>query len=209
MIKVFLLALAMTCVWAVARADVKITQSFGYWSVLSGLADDGKPACGVVTSFPAIGATQVFTLKWHDGQNIFLQLFKQNWKVPANYPVDVSIQFDSLTPWTAKFLGRGEDGDGIEVMMPSDKLERFATEMRFARTMIVRFPTGTEPPWVANMTGSNQAERAMGQCIMASRPATLPYVPQPPVASQPFVAPPASPQPQPVHAMPQGHYEAI
>jgi hypothetical protein len=123
-------------------------------------------------------------------------------------------------PWTGKALGKGGDGTGIELTVPDGRLAQFLNQLRFAGSMVVTFPTGSEPAWIANMTGSNAASLAMMKCYQSFNPApavtSQPYVGSPTVpparpVEQPYaVQPPhVSPLPQQPVGLPQGHYEAI
>jgi hypothetical protein len=198
-----------------AQANVTSTPAGpGYWSILSGLATDGKPTCGVSTSFPAGG---MFLVKWHQGvNNVFIQIYKSGWVIPPNASVDVSIKFDQAAPWTGKAT-QAPNGTGIEMSIPTERLGDFLNELRLSNGMVITYPTGAEPPWIANMTGSNRASIGMGACYRAYNPSTTPPV----VQTQPYgaapspqpysVAPPPQAAPTPVQTMPRlkNGYEAI
>ena len=200
-----------------SQADVKLISQSGYWAAFGGLASDNMtPLCGVRTGFPALG--RIFMVKWQPGHDIFIQLYKEGWTVPLNMPVDVQIQFDRAAPWTGKAVGKG--GTGIELIVPGGRLEPFLNELRFASSMAVTFPTGSEPAWIADMTGSNAAILGMMKCYQSfnPRPAvnSQPYVGSPTVpparpVEQPYTVQPPHipPSPQQPVSLPQGHYEAI
>ena len=200
-----------------SQADVKLISQSGYWAAFGGRASDNMTRLwGVRTGFPALG--RIFMVKWQPGHDIFIQLYKEGWTVPLNMPVDVQIQFDRAVPWIGKALGKG--GAGIELTVPGDHLEEFLKELRFASSMAVTFPTGSEPAWIANMTGSNAASLAMMKCYQGFNPppavTSQPYVGSPTIlparpVEQPYIVQPphASPSPQQPAGLPQGHYEAI
>jgi hypothetical protein len=193
----------------VAHADMITLSQSAYWSTIGGIASDGRPMCGVTTKFP----NAQFMVKWQQGgESVFIQIFKEGWNVPLKAQVDVSIQFDRATPWTGKASGiKIASVTGLELTVPSASLERFLNELRFAASMTVSFPTGSEPNWAANMTGSNNASLAMFKCYRdytaQARPQqTQPFATQPlpqPVP-QPYAAPATQPAP-PVH----GGYRTI
>jgi hypothetical protein len=199
----------MICAGA-AQADTTDLAVYGRWTVFGGTSDQKVPVCGISTSWN--GNTAGFLIKWFQGVNgLVVHIYKSSWNIPAGIQLDVSIQFGHAAPWTVRATHVGTS-KMIELTVPSDRVSAFLTEVRYSSFMTVAFPSGTEPPWVGSMEGSNNAVVAMAQCYrntqaLSSQPFAnnppQPYgnnAPQPSAPSlpphQPLRQPPAIPADQ-------------
>jgi hypothetical protein len=192
-----------------AQAEIATLSQSGAWRAFGGMANDGVSVCGLISG----GPERQFTVKWFLGRDdLIIQIFKGSWSIPAKMQIDVSIQFGQAVPWTGK--GTGFGGTGIELRVPTAKLDMFLNEFRFSNTITVSFPTGTESQWNGSMAGSNTTAVAMLQCVSRTTAASAsapsqPYTqaPQrPSIPSQPFTTPPAVVEPA---RSPQSSYRAI
>jgi hypothetical protein len=199
-LKSFLISAASAAVFVVgiAHADVRSIYQSDAWEPLAGRADNGTPMCGVQIQ----GPDKLFMVKWFQGHDaLSIHMFKPSWNIPPGTIFKVSIQFSQMVPWEGTAIGIV--GKGLELRVPDAAISKFLDELRLATSMVVRFPDGNEPPWIAIMTGNNAAVVKMAQCIqwtLHPQTPTQPYTSQaqPPAApTQPFASQPAPPAPVP------------
>lgn len=189
-------ALCLSALPAMAHAETKVLEASGTWTAFGGTSDNGQPVCGVSTSW-GVGRTSSLFVKWYYGSpQIAVQIYKSTWHIPAGTEVAVVIRLDNAPPWSGTAVAVPQYPNMIQLNVPSEKLESFMNQIRYANNLSVSFPVGNEPTWAGNMDGSNAAATTMGQCytsIMASKSApSQPYVANP---TQPFA--PAAPAPKP------------
>jgi len=173
-----------------------VLSTFGYWQVFGGIADNGSPVCGLRTGWA--GGTQGFIVKWFSGLELIVHIYKSTWNVPEGRQVDLQFQFDHAAPWFGKAAGT-KNPNLVEVRIPPDRVDSFLNEVRYANTLYVAFPSGTEAPWSGAMAGSSAGVTGLLQCVhvtnaqMAPTPAPTPSQPYAiaphPAPSQPYSTP--------------------
>jgi hypothetical protein len=197
------LALLLGSAAGTAAAQTRTIGVFGAWEAFGGATTDGRPVCGVSSSFPD---GRYFGIKYWRGQDRFtVQLIKPSWQIPAGTRVPLAVQFDQQAPWTATasgFPATTTAGAFIEFTVPFARLENFLREFRLANTASVNFQSGNEPAWRLTLSGSNAASQALDECVRrmgggvatSAKPGlggpTQPFGGGP---SQPFPAPPQVP----------------
>ncbi|MCO6415411.1 hypothetical protein JYK14_04365 [Siccirubricoccus sp. KC 17139] len=160
------IALGLGCLAGGAAAETRTIGVFGAWEAFGGATNDGRPVCGVSTSWQD---GRYFGIKYWQGQPHFtVQLIKPSWQIPAGTRVPVALQFDQLGPWTANATGNpatATAGGFVEFTVPFNRLENFLREFRYANAAAVTFRQGSEPMWRLSLSGSNAASQAMADCV--------------------------------------------
>jgi hypothetical protein len=173
---------------AAAAPTTNADADSGVWNAFRTTSVTGIRICGAMTTWP--GSGRVLFLKYFEGEgNVTVQIFKPSWDIPQGTEMRVNFQLGSAAPWTAVAKG---SKDHLDFLVGGNKFFEFMTEFRFATTMAIAFPSGTEPTWQANLTGSNAAAIAMSECIAQMSHPTQPYMsqrPAPAAPSQPFGIP--------------------
>jgi hypothetical protein len=62
-------------------------------------------------------------------------------------------------------MGDLSTGGGIEFKVPIANVDKFSSELRYANTMTLWFPTGNETPWTDDLGCSDGAVSMMTNCI--------------------------------------------
>jgi hypothetical protein len=149
-----------------ALAETRTIGTFGAWEAFGGTTNDGRPVCGVSTSWRD---GRYFGIKYWQGREYFtLQLIKPSWQIPAGTRIPVSLQFDQQGPWTATasgFPATSTAGAFVEFTVPFGRLENFLREFRLANSAVMSFSSGNEPAWRLTLSGSNAASEAMNDCV--------------------------------------------
>lgn len=183
---------------AVAQAEVVVTSRSGSWSTLGGTADDGTRMCGVEVR----GHDKRIMIKYFAGQHdLIVHLAKLSWSIPRGTRVPVEVSFDGHSPWVA-VAGGTSLPEMVEFNVKPGSIKPFMEELRWATSMTVHFPAGSETDWSADMTGSNAAAMAWARCVVTTLPRTdAPSQPfsderRPQAPTQPFsgVAAPTKPR---------------
>jgi hypothetical protein len=160
------LAVAFTLVAGGALAQTRTIGTFGAWEAFGGTSNDGRPVCGVSTSWQD---RRYFGIKYWQGREHFtIQLIKPSWQIPQGTRIPVALQFDQQSPWTASatgFPGTSTAGAFIEFTVPFGRLENFLREFRLASSAVMSFQSGNEPAWRLTLSGSNAASQAMNDCV--------------------------------------------
>jgi hypothetical protein len=155
----------------------------------------GSPACGLSNNAANPGM-KLFMVKWFYGNDyLTIQISKQSWRIPKSARGEIEIKFDNGTP----FIGTAHahpEGNIMELPVPISQINNFMQEFRDSNRMTVRFVSGNEQPWWADMAGSRPVGLAFERCIlsyldqMKSAQPTQPYSAQP---TQPFSTQPTQP----------------
>jgi hypothetical protein len=160
------LAAALALAAGGALAQTRTIGTFGAWEAFGGTTNDGRPVCGVSTSWQD---GRYFGIKYWQGREYFtVQLIKPNWQIPQGTRIPVSLQFDQQGPWTATasgFPATTTAGAFVEFTVPFGRLENFLREFRLASSAVMSFRSGTEPAWRLTLSGSNAASQAMNDCV--------------------------------------------
>ena len=184
-----------------AQAQVSVIYRAGSWETIAGVASDGKGVCGIRVR----GPDKALFIKWFAGSpHLVIHLMKLSWAIPHGTRVDMAIQFDAHSSWSGS--AEGFDQTMVELTIGANAAVRFLEELRYATSMTVRFPSGSEGDWTASMAGSNAATLKMLECInWTTRPQRRPTQPftsqaQPPATTQPYSSPVRRPSVPPVDA---------
>ncbi len=181
----------------------------GFWTVFD---SDGqgkfKPLCGMKTEYADVQAS--IMVKYILGSDNFtIHIFKQGWRFPTDQPVNfpITLGFDQEAWGQAKADGITQPSAGpmIEFYVPNKSISRFLKSFGDAQLLWIRFDEGSEKPWTAKMSGSRNAARLFGNCVVnlinanstqpygesSTQPygknSTQPYAAKPP--TQPYGAP--------------------
>ena len=193
-----------------AGAETYHTGVFGYWTSFAGVATDGKPVCGMSTSWEIRGQTVgEFLIKYFGQDEVVVHVGRVGWDVPYGQPVRVQIQIDQAPAFKVVSHGIGErEGSGsglLEFTIRHDDVwavtgknafDEFVSLLSAGRQITVSFPDGSEPSWTGQLAGSRaalQSFMACGTTIDAANRAT-PRTTQPfsgrgapePATTQPF-----------------------
>ena len=106
--KRLLLASAVAAALAVpANAETSNTGVFGYWNTFAGVADDGKPVCGMQTNWTVDGQPSAasFMIKYFGQHALVFHIGRAGWRVPYGQPVPVEIQIDQAPAFKEIALG--------------------------------------------------------------------------------------------------------
>jgi S1-C subfamily serine protease len=194
-----------------AFADTKTYYRSGAWENYAGTSNKGVPICGM--SIFTRDTSMSLHVKWSpDG--VRLMAFKDSWRIPDGTDIPVEIGFDKNTWRSGTASGetvsnRRFTSGLVTVGINDDLVDDFLGEFGNANKIWMRFTSGNETPWVADMNGSRNAAAAFRKCIswMINKgygaPPTQPYgdsdTTQPFDSTAPIVPKPVSPaatQPQ-------------
>lgn len=154
-----------------ALADNNTTQLYtgGYWSAYHVARNGaGKPMCGVSGSWTFAGGVKGWlTMKYSNENGLFMHFSKDSWSFEPELSVPLAISFDTgyregtgisaTSPQTGRPI--------IESSIPADAAPGFLEDFANAKVMTITFKEGNERPWIANMTGSRGAVKALGWCM--------------------------------------------
>jgi hypothetical protein len=161
-----LCAVALLCVSATAAAQVRTFARQNGWSAYGGNTSEGRKVCGM----SAEGGGRYLGIKYFEGDShVTIQLSKNTWRVKRGLRVNVEMQFDRFTPWTAQaeavHLGRD---DGLQFMVGRRGIAQFTNEFVRSNTLFVRFPDEREiEDWRADLAGTPTVATAWAACIEA------------------------------------------
>lgn len=185
-------ALALSA--APASAKVVDLAQAGSWTAYAGTSDTGRPICGMHIGQPGAKALHI---KWGNGDTFWtVMAWKPGWRIPDGTKIPVVVGFDKTRLGNAIATGystegklRNTIGDHVEFSVHGDLLKDFFKGFKDGDRMWIQFPSGTETPWFADLTGSETIGNVFTQCIrdVIKRypPATQPYGKEP-EATQPF-----------------------
>jgi hypothetical protein len=174
-----------------AFADTKDIAKSGAWTAYAGTSDTGKPMCGMAIK----GSDKTLHIKWGQGWPDYgIFAWKQGWRTPEGAKLSVSLGFDkkplgdaTATGFQTKAEHRAYLGDYIQFSVGPEKIDEFMSEFAEADKMWLRFNSGNETPWFADMKGSRSIAAAFSKCVKAlSVEPTQPYGKQPEAGTQPF-----------------------
>jgi hypothetical protein len=166
-----------------AIADTRTLATQGAWKAYGGRSTDGTQVCGMSVSGDQGRSLHI---KYYDGTNdLSLQAFKESWRIPVGTRFPVIMRVDGRSPWhVPQAYGRG---DLVEWRVSLSQGDSFLSEFRFGTNLNIAFPSGSEAPWTASLSGSNAITSVFITCIQSMTGNNRP------VASQPFGAVPTQP----------------
>lgn len=154
-----------------AHADMRPFARAGVWSVLNGTANDsGHRMCMMQTVW---GRDRVLAIKWVSDGGLFLHVLKAGWRMPDQVvAVQLDVQFDHHRSWSLHGDGGGDSFQtsvavSITSLRDDAVFKLFMHEFADADKMVVRFPGGTERPWVAELKGSETIAAHFKKCVDA------------------------------------------
>jgi len=155
------------------------TQKIGAWAAFEGTDDGDNPVCGIINS----GVDRVLTIKrWASSSRLVVQIFETSWQIPKDTIVRVDVQVDEYGWWNAK--AGSIPPDGLEFNFQDDRIEGFLRELALGQKIYIKFPEGSEPPWVGGLAGSAKMVFLLADCV--SRMGPKPPPTQPYGATQPY-----------------------
>jgi hypothetical protein len=173
-----LLAAALLVGASSAHAEMKVVARAGAWSAAAGGASDtGKPMCQMTNN----SDIRSFHIKWLPVDDLFINIGKDNWKVPAGVEMPLVIRFDQETPFKVTANGAADYPRyiGLKIDDAADA-RRFMEQFKTAAKLSISFPGGSEREWVLSMDGSDTIAQKFTECIAAlmkkyGGPATQPF----------------------------------
>ena len=146
---------------AQAENDITLYSSKdSQWSV-SQMArnSNGDAMCTMQTLF----AKGAIWLKMSAHGSLQFHVGKGTWSfVKGNKRVPLTVSFDDREDWPAKaeILGK----DLLYLTLTPEQMPRFLDQVRTSDKMVVHFPKGNEPDWIAGMKGSRKAVEVFWKC---------------------------------------------
>lgn len=209
----------MLALLGTAPAGAALTTYYhaGSWHAFSGTDAANRLVCGIGTENAQDGRSLTITAVI-GGQGLFFRAIKPSWAIPAGTPVPVLLRIGRGEPWSFQATG---DATHLEWGLGPEQAAQFDPRFRGATSMALSFPTGSEPPWVISLAGSNAVNHTFARCITDltrreqgaaaspagaapagptqpfGAPATQPFSPQAAPGSPPVGAPSAPPGPVP------------
>lgn len=122
-------------------------------------------------------------------------LTKPTWRIPGGTPVRVVATFSDRTKVALTGVGRGDQA----VFELRDELRQWVHGFTAAKSGVIAFAGGSEPPWQLDLAGTSSAVTAMAECIKTSDIANVPppFTPAPQPVAIAGGYPRANPEPQP------------
>jgi hypothetical protein len=160
-------ALALTCFAASSvGAEVVTFKSSGGWQAFGGRSEDNRKVCGV----SADGGGRWLGVKYYEGDDgLTLQLSKNTWTVRNGAQIDIKMQFDYESPWTARARAfHMSNGDGaIQFSVGRKQILQWLKEFKASNMLYVRFPGSDVEDWQADLSGTEEIVDALGLCLQA------------------------------------------
>jgi hypothetical protein len=183
-----LLAAALLVGASSANAEMKVVARAGALSASAGTTPgDGKPTCEMANR----ADIRTFLIRWNVGSELFIQVSKDNWKVPAGLEMPLAIRFDQEVPFKFTAKGKPDQPRWIEFLIgDAADARHFVDQVSTAAKLSVSFPGGSEREWVLNMDGSDTIARKFTECVAALKKkyvegATQPFGSQQPIDKSP------------------------
>lgn len=163
----------------------------GAWETYITRATDNRPMCGMKVE----GRGTMLTIKY-SGDQIFLQMYKMGWSIPAETEIPGWLQFDNSQRFP--MIGTGymhRSGAGyVEFTVKQGTEVEFLSLFGDADKMVLGFDQGTQVPFTVNMNGSRGAAQSFKGCVVAiDTPEPQPFAKPAPQLPQPFGKPPVQP----------------
>jgi hypothetical protein len=159
------IALSMTIAASSAKAG-EYNTVYGSWTATFIQNNSaGLPAC-IASSKTSNGG--MFMLKAQGNGSLFIDIFKDSWRLPLNAKVAVLLGFDSAYKFNSDAVVT-ENGQvrGVTFNVGADHLAELKSLIRNSRTMWVGFRTGNEPPWRIDMSGAAAVIEQWSMCTIA------------------------------------------
>jgi hypothetical protein len=154
-------ALILGLLSASAGADVTVYYQAHGWDAFSGSDEIGKQVCGIGTTDPT--DKHSFSLRFEIGGDIVtFRAKKATWNIPTGKLLSVVLRIGSDTPWDLQGVGNGQV---VEWSLDPGTFQAFEVQFRRTKSMIVTFPSGSEPPWTIALKGSKAISNAFGRSI--------------------------------------------
>ena len=174
-----------------AQAQTTYLSHKGAWATFVVKADNGRLQCGM----QVLGNGSSLMVKYATGDQIFLQVFKDDWRIPKGTDIPGYLAFDNSERYPFEGVGGpGPNGEGVVTLgIKPGTEDAFLSLMADANKMTIGFTEGTQPPLVANMSGSRDAVAMFRKCSTGID-AVAAAAPQPfgKPAPQPFNSAPAA-----------------
>src|SRR3974390_396960 len=170
--KILVAAVISSALVSSASADVKTYYRSGAWSNYAGKSDQGRTLCGM--SISARDASMSLHVKWVAGLGVRIVAFKTSWRIPEGTELPVDVGFDKNVWRTitaggetiSNVIGNQRYTSGMVTVILDDSLvDDFLGEFGNANKIWLRFTSGNETPWIADMSGSRNAAATFKNCI--------------------------------------------
>lgn len=164
-------AAAGLAVWlagTIAHAETSTLARSGEWAAFGGTTTSGRPVCGVSSTVD----DRYFGLKFFSGLQTFtIQVGGKEWTTEKGVKQKVIARFDSNSPWNATATGmRFNDGDlGLEFDIARNELDKFMSEFRGGRQLLMRFPGSGMGDWLVSLIGTNSVSSEFERCVRRLR----------------------------------------
>jgi hypothetical protein len=135
----------------------------GGWSNYAGRTSDDNLICGMST----FNSRMSLHIKYSDN-SLYIAAFKDTWRIPKGTTMSVDVGFDKTASWSdVKATGSmNTNGWGvITINVANSFMSGFLEEVAGADKMWIKFNSGNETPWVADMTGSRKSVEAFKVCL--------------------------------------------
>lgn len=149
----------------------------GAWTTFGGLSTKGVPTCGMSVS----GRDRNFYIKYQssiDSTAIYFQMYRNTWHFGEGNDVPMKLGFDNGEPMlsgSAVTYGTPDGRGYVEFHIEGKLIGDFLHEFGEANKMWIRFDSGTEDGWVADMAGSRKAMQMFLGCISKMEKPTQPF----------------------------------
>jgi len=193
-----------------ASAATRQIAKSGAWSAYAGTSNTNTPLCGMLIE----GGGKSLHVKYAQGWNfINIVSWKKGWSIPNDTKMSVTLGFDKVEFGDATATGyrsppemRADLGDYISFQVGADLIDGFLEGFQSSNKMWLRFNSGTETMWLADMTGSREIGSVFARCMKALLlpSGTQPYGKQP-ETSQPYA--PTQPHNAPSVSQPTQPFE--
>jgi hypothetical protein len=149
-----------------ADADVVILQRVSGWTAFGGRSDTGSKLCGV----SARGGGRYFSIKYFENDDhLTVHLSKDTWKVRNGLHIDLTMQFDNESPWSARAttFHMNDSDAALQFTIGSQQMRQWIREFRGSAVLYIRFPNSDVEDWQADLSGTPQIADTMSQCLWA------------------------------------------
>jgi len=128
---------------------------------------EGEPMC--VTSGRwdfKTGAMSMMMLKWQPSLGLFVHITKSSWRFGPDIEVPLTITMDdNYRDGIGTTLKNSKGTSSMIQVNVNGTGEHFIRDFAAANSMVIKFKSGNEPAWTANMRGSAEASQALLKCI--------------------------------------------
>jgi hypothetical protein len=180
-----------------ARAQTTTLHASGAWETYLARTESGQPMCAITTRYR--DGRSIY-LKWFaNDTHLTVQVFRAGWSIPPGATARLILRFDRGTPWSVQTASLRTRAAMVEFTINPDAVRAFTRDFTVSRSMVLEFASGSEAPWLVDLTGNSPALDKLVQCIET---VAGPGNPRQPYAYLHGIAPPESATTQPFDPRP-------